>query len=269
MRCSKVILTATSTNEIPPMKTLSRNLIAGTAGILMLATAQPLFAATLVDRGLPTANLNNAAGADRSNVAWAFTLYTPTSYWLVGDNFSNTSAQSWQIDTIRVWTTGQTDTAVLWGGVEGLGLTVLSSSYVMTDSTYADASLYQTSSGNYTGIHQIDFAVNIALGAGQTFDFFLDGSGSGGVTFVPFVHSSNAARSGSTQQGADDSMLYANVVGGAIATADVGTWSSLGDGWDKPSDVNVQVIGTVPDSGSTLALVGVALVGLSLRRRRT
>ena len=52
---------------------------------------------------------------------------------------------------------------------------------------------------------QIDFAVGITLAPGQTYQYFLDGTGSS-VT-VPFSHASNAALSGSPQDGADNLML--------------------------------------------------------------
>jgi hypothetical protein len=217
---------------------------------ISLAAAMSASAALLVDRGLPTDNLNNAAGADRSNVAWAFTQYTSSDYWLVGDTFQNTSSQTWSINSIRLWTVGQTDTAILRGGIDGSTIGVIS------DATYADpsSSLYQGSSGSYIAMHQIDFAVNITLAPGQVYDFFLDGSGSEAGIVVPFVHASNAALSGSPQNGADNLMLYAEVVNGSVVQGSVGQWSSLGDGWDKASDVNVQVFGTpVPEPTTMIA----------------
>lgn len=226
-------------------------------------------ATMLVDRGLPTTNLNNSAGANRSNVAWLFGG-SPADYWMVGDTFTNTGSQTWAIDTIRLWTVGTTGTAALWGGTDGSTIGLVSGSGVISNAAYADLSSYQGSSGRYIDMHQIDFAVSILLAPGQTYDFFLDGTGNGNYV-VPFVHASNAALSGPPQDGANGLMFYANVLGGTFDPLSVGTWNSSdpGWGWDKPSDVNVQAFGTttVPEP-PTLALFGLGLAGLAFSRRR-
>lgn len=233
-----------------------------------LAVAINANAALLVNRGLPTDNLNSGAGADRSNVAWAFTQYTSPDYWLVGDTFKNTSSQTWSISTIRLWTVGQTDTAILRGGIDGTTMGIASSSYSISDATYAGGADYQGSSGDLISMHQLDFAVNIILHAGETYDFFLDGSGAQDGIHVPFVHASNAALSGSPQQGADDSMLYANVINGNIDSGSVGAWTSLGNGWDKASDVNVQVYGAAVPEPSTWVAGALLLLPFGLGTAR-
>ncbi len=224
-------------------------------------------ALTLVDRGLPTANLNNAAGANRSNIAWAFGQYTPSAYWLVGDTFQNTSLDNWTINTIRLWTLGQTDTAILRGGIEGQSIGIASTTYSISAVTYAGGVQFQAASGTYPGtMHQVDFTVNLTLTPGQTYDFFLDGTGNSALDpsnnplVVPYVLASNGALSGSPQNGADNLMLYAQVVNGSIANGAVGAWNSDGDGWDRPSDVNVQVFGTAIPEPTTTTIAGAFLL---------
>jgi hypothetical protein len=225
------------------------------------------FANLLVDRGLPTANLNDAAGALRSNVAWVDGGYTAGNYVMEGDTFQNTSAQTWSVNTIRLWTVGTTTTAVLWGG-----LSTETPGVVSGPVTYTGGVTYQGSSGTPWLMNQVDFTVNITLLPGQIYDFFLDGTG--GNYTIPFLHASNAALSGSPQQGADDLMLNATVIGGSINS--ISPWTSDSSvpglnngGWDKPSDINVQVFGSsVPDGGMTVVLLGGALMGLAALRRK-
>jgi hypothetical protein len=222
----------------------------------------------LVDRGLPTANLNNIAGPDRSNVAWTEGAYTTSSdYWLIGDTFTNTSSEDWNINTIQLWTVGPTITATLWGGVEGstIGIGVVSNASSITPTTYAGGITYQGTSGSYIPMYQVDFSTNVTLAAGQTYDFFLDGTGAAYI--VPFVSASNAALSGSPQDGADGSMLEAHILDGSVASSDA--WTSLGNGWDKASDVNVVVSGTVPEPETyAMMLGGLGLLGFMVCRMK-
>ncbi len=70
------------------------------AVLLLLCGATAANADLLVDRGLPTANLNNAAGSDRSNVCWAST--DPGGF--TGDDFTiGTVGQTYRVDSITVW----------------------------------------------------------------------------------------------------------------------------------------------------------------------
>jgi len=258
------------------MKSGTRNTANLALTTVALTSAYSLFANTmLINRGLPTANLNNPAVPNRANIAWAAGGYTPSAYVVLGDTFENTSASTWSIDTIRLWCTSPVNTVALWGGIAGSGA-FGSTAGTISATTYAvnDANGHNTYQGAVSGVYhdlwQLDFAVNATLAPGQTYDFFLDGTGNteldsqGNPIVVPYAHASNAALSGSAQQGADDWLLDATVENGILGNIAPTQLFA----WGKPSDMNVQVFGTVPDAGSTLLLLGSALGGLAMLRRR-
>jgi hypothetical protein len=247
--------------------------------ICAFATALPEASAALIfDRGLPTTNLNNAAGSDRSNVQWAFTAdpSTPNDRWLVGDDFTIGGSQSYLVDTIRIWSTSNTDLS-LWFGPAGGTIAQLAIAPTITQVTYANTSSYQGSSGNYLPLYQLDFNLGMILNGATAYQFFLNGpmidfpAGSPPWTSLinAYVHSSNGALSGSTQQGYDNLLLYLNALNGIAG--EIGTWDSNGNGWDKSSDGNVQVYGDpvpIPAAAWLLGSGLVGLIGLNRRRRK-
>jgi hypothetical protein len=197
------------------------------------------------DRGLPTENLNNAAGANRSNIEWADIETPPEGPWLPGDDFTLAGSGSYVVKTIRVWSTDSADLD-LRGGVAGGPISAIANTYTAIPVAYANSEGYQTSAGDFLQLYQIDFNVDIPLDGGVTYQYFLDGPATAsGTDFMGVrLHASNAALSGSTQMGADDTFLFL----GNHAT--VYTWNTMtGDGtycpgcvgWDKTSDANVQV----------------------------
>jgi hypothetical protein len=79
--------------------------------------------------------------------------------------------------------------------------------------------------------------------------------------------------SGGVQKGADNLMLQGRVLNGNLDPTSVATWTSLNNGWDKASDVNVQVFGTPVPEPTTMVAGGLLLLplgvsGLRILRRK-
>ncbi len=245
------------------------------AGVLV-AVSQTVAAQVLVfDRGLPTANLNNAAGANQSNVLWADIETAPTTPYLPGDDFTLAGSGPYVVNKIRVWSTENTGLS-LQGGIAGGTIGLLSTTFTATAATYTNSQSYQNSVGAFLPLYQIDFTVNIPLNGGVTYQFFLGGPAvtAGGNDFRGVrLHASNAALSGSTQTGSNGTFLFLANNGTAQ------TWNSLDGtgtycapgtcpGWNKVSDGNVQVFAALPQVASAITQVptmtGVGLAGMAL-----
>jgi hypothetical protein len=255
-------------------------------------------AGIVVDRGLPTSNLNDAAGANRSNVTWGY-----DNEFFSGDNFS-LAAGLWRIDSLRIWTVDGTpgvstfhlgqdySSVALYGGLATDGVSLLKSGTLSSsantsgnpDITIAPVQYiadldYQTTSTQVTQIWQIDFNnLNWLVSGGTLLKFGVLGTALDPNNNSWVNHASNAGLSGSTQQGSDGLFRYFDTAD--LATGDGLTSSSSGfcpspaadcGGWDKTSDVNVQVFATaqtetVPEPG-TMMLLAAGLAGLGLRLR--
>ncbi len=232
--------------------------------VLSFALAGPVLAAgpaLVVDRGLPAANLNNTTGY-RANVRWS--LY---GSGFLGDDFTvGDKGESWIIDTIRVWTVPGVnavdpehmgdyyrDVRLYFGGADG-GVTPLVTGLLtpasdetsnpkikITDITAAGAAPYEDF-GTNMHVRQIDFTqLNLAVEGGAKVRFGAWGQGRpvpGNVdtTYAWFNAATNAELAYTRQDGADGEMLLFTS-GGEFKSA----FDGKGAGWDKSTDINVQV----------------------------
>jgi len=240
-------------------------------GFLLCFPAGAQVAATLmVDRGLPTANLNDVAGANRSNNRLA---RDSTNEGFFGDDFTiGDAGQVYVIDSIRTWAVAierpgrgeqlgdRYEDIRLYFGIDNVSeiatgtlmagcshpdnpnINVSAVSYPVADAS--GNSLFDNIDPGVSNfqIWQIDFTtLKLVVNGGVAHRFGVWGKGRlrpGEVAlyFPWFNHASNAARSGSPQQGADNRILS--------FLAD-GTFERVLNtkfaGWDKPADLNVQV----------------------------
>ena len=241
-----------------------------TALLLMpiLSVTPVLYGALIVDRGLPTDNLNQAAGSSRSNVAWGDNPAFDATFnvnWTYGDTFTVGSAgQSYLISSLRVWIVGDpSGTALnqifsslsLLGGALGStpsaapacgnttgsncfdasNITVLKTGatgagdITVVSTTYSNAQGYQNIVGGFNNIYQVDFNnLNWLVAGGTTYLFAVNG--------VP----------GSVGNGGNSPRLSASNAGfgGVVAEGSDGVLWELG--------TNLSNNGVVADSWSSL-----------------
>lgn len=284
--------------------TLNKLKALGIALLLGVAPAGPVYATAdlVVDRGLPIININDAAGADRSNIAWGgypTGTAADTVFWLTGDTFRMpdlSAGQQWTIDTIRIWSPAIPDGNAPSGNPYQLGdiydsITLYAGAY--EDRPRANP-LPELSTGNITGntsdnphiqftrvyynnngttnfqgqtadyqIWQVDFThLNWVVDPLTLIEFGIDAMGDD----FWYNHASNAALSGSPQQGANG--WFSQINAGdlmEIYDCDSGVPADAAFcGWDKSSDINVQVFATPAPGSLALALGG--LFGLFAAR---
>jgi len=220
--------------------------------------------ALVMDRGLPQANLNSASGDYRSNIRWS--LYESG---FLGDDFTvGAAGEHWVIDTIRVWTVpGITekdpehlgdfyqDVRLYFGEPEG-GLTPLVTGRLASGSNEISNPTILISDATATGgvpyeefgtnmrVWQIDFTqLNLKVQGGLKYRFASWGLGRPipnkvDKTYAWFNAASHAPLAVAKQEGADGEMLLFTS-GGKFK----GVFNGKGAGWEKASDIDVQVFG--------------------------
>ena len=232
------------------------------AGLLFVSAAFAAGPQLAVDRGLPQQNLNNVAGTSRSNVRW----HSSDKGFLGDDFLIGRPGEQWVIDSIRTWAVpGLTEIdpdhlgdfyqdVRLYLGRSGQGVTPRQTADLtpgseatsnlnvhISDATQSGASYYDNF-GKALRIWQIDFTnLNMPVEGGSRYSFGVWGMGreipgSEGDTYLWFNHASNAALSGAAQDNADGRMLLFDGSGQAQ-----GVFDGAGHGWDKSSDINIQV----------------------------
>jgi len=263
-------------------------------------------ATTVFQRALPSStNVNNAAGANRSNVDWASGSAQLT--YIVGDDFSFNDLA--MVDSISVFEIANNPVGgapsspsaefaniMLYVGAHGSTLSLASSSYTSSLVAYAPAGfLYQGASGtDYYQIYELTFSgLNLTIPGSTLYDFAVDATPNAGACATApngdpcllFLSASNAALSGTTQDGADGlfkaftsdgsgGFVYAGSCDSAVTsgpnycgTPPGGPGPAL---WNKSSDINVLIDGTVIPEPSTVTTMAMGLAGLAflVRRRR-
>jgi hypothetical protein len=224
----------------------------------------PLFAQSelVVDRGLPKINLNNTSGSARSNVRWG-----DTEERFLGDDFTiGAPGERWVIDAIRTWTVPGTaahhperlgdafqdvrlyvgsakkDLTPVAAGAFTEGSDANDNPNIVASEATQDGVITYDDFGASLRIWQVEFrGMNLTVNGGEAYRFGVWGlgreiPGGDGKKYVWYNHASNASLSGSKQDGADGAMLIFDGSGRFRER-----FLPKGNGWDKESDINVQV----------------------------
>ena len=235
--------------------------------LAVLTLASSLSAGVIFQRALPVDNLNNAAGASRSNFDWA----PGDSTYILGDDFSLASDSV--VDSISVWEvsnggspTTEFGSISLYTGADNGGIGALSFISSIYSSSLVSGYQYQGSSGAFYDVYEITFSgLNWSVPGGVLYDF---GIGATPGTSL-YLHGSNAALSGSKQDPAypgDDYQFFLGFAGPPYTLQYV--IDSNGNGWDKSSDINVEIDGSAVPEPATFGLLAISAGALMLLRRR-
>ncbi len=245
---------------------MKRKIVLPIAGFAAVIIASVAFAATMTDRGLPDSNLNDGAGSSRSNVAWSF-----GNDWMTGDDFTvGATGETWVVTGITTWQVGMLpdsaaelgdryDSVSLYGGpADPGGVSLLatgtleegSSINSNADITHTKVTYdsvlepnYQGSSGSQIQLWETSVTgLSWVVSGGVLQNFAIDGTVRPDISTRWFNHASNAALSGTPQQGADGFFLGWDKADLSQPPfyCDSGNADDCG-GWDKSSDINVIV----------------------------
>jgi len=219
----------------------------------------------VVDRGLPQSNLNNVSGAARSNVRWG-------NDGFLGDDFTiGAPGEHWVIDSIRTWAVpggagdilphlgdyyqdvrlhfGRSDVTPVSTGQLTAGSDETSNANIRVSDASQNGALLYDDFGTPLHVWQIDFTnLNLPAEGGVKYSFGVWGNGrpvpgADDKVFTWYNHASNASLSGGRQDGADGTMLMFDAAGRLQNTHE-----TQKNGWDKNSDINVQVFAHRVDS---------------------
>lgn len=249
---------------------------------IALATVSISSAGPIIfQRALPTTNLNNAAGVNRSNAGPIQGSFGGTPFTL-GDDFILPGTGSIVIDSISVFMITNTLAGTpssefsqirLFGGADNFPvpspLTQLSQTYTATKVQYNGATDFQSlSSSTLFSIYQLTFAgLGWTVQKNQYYDFAVNGTPIGGNTFALSV--SNDVLGGATNPGApawDGSFLFfqGNPLN-LTAASNTGTLIGFGKG----ADVNVIITSGVPvPEPASFGMFAIGLGALVMRLRR-
>jgi hypothetical protein len=218
----------------------------------------------ILDRGLPKSNLNNDAGAIRSNVRWSW-----YNDGFIGDDFTiGALGERWVIEKIRTWAVpgiaeldpenlgdAYQDVRLYFGGAEGDLTPVMAGRFTpgssQTDNpaiAAADATrdgvLQYDDFGHALRVWQIDFNTpRIVVEGGVRYRFGVWGLGRSnpdreGRPYAWFNHASSALTTDTAKDAADNLLLMFDPAGKFK-----GSFDANGSGWDKSADINIQVFG--------------------------
>jgi hypothetical protein len=247
------------------------------AGMAVMLGGSAAFAQTvLIDGGaVPNTGLPYTQVQPPGDLSWADSEATAVKadmggYSDPGGSFTIGGSGSYTVTGITVWdvvttTAGAPTGLSLLGGVStGSTFNTISSTYTATPGFYGDGLNYNPGNPDSyppSTLYQVDFTVDLAVSAGSTYDFFLDG---------PYTYDTGLAADGlgpysgpfllCANYNTSDSVLWLENIDLSGTSPSVGTYAGVtGDAYAEVS---------LPDGGSALLLLGSSFAGLAWLRRK-